>query len=129
MSELPEPPGRFAYDGLERAIHERARLGIMASLVAHPDGLLFADLKELCSLTDGNLNRHLRVLREAGLVEVWKGVKEKRPQTMCRMTTQGRTRFLEYIGTLEKIVADAVSPKADAADGLSSGLLKGMAPA
>ena len=129
MSELPEPPGRFAYDGLERVIHERARLGIMASLVAHPDGLLFADLKELCSLTDGNLNRHLRVLREAGLVEVWKGVREKRPQTMCRMTPHGRTRFLEYIGTLEKIVADAVSPQADVADGLSSGFLKGIATA
>ena len=45
--------GRFAYDGLERAIHEKARLGIMTSLVAHPSGLAFADLKQLCDLTDG----------------------------------------------------------------------------
>ena len=56
--------GRFAYDGLDRAIHEKARLGILTSLVAHPNGLLFSDLKELCSLTDGNLNRHLAVLEE-----------------------------------------------------------------
>ena len=59
---------RFAYDGLDRVIHEKARLGIMTSLVARRDGLSFTDLKELCGLTDGNLNRHLEVLREAGLV-------------------------------------------------------------
>jgi hypothetical protein len=44
--------GRFAYEGLERVIHEKARLGIMTSLVAHADGLLFGDLKQLCALTD-----------------------------------------------------------------------------
>ena len=60
--------GRFAYEGLDRAIHEKARLGILTSLVAHPEGLLFNDLKELCSLTDGNLNRHLAVLEEERLI-------------------------------------------------------------
>ncbi len=121
--------GRFAYEGLERVIHEKARLGIMTSLVAHPDGLLFVDLKELCALTDGNLNRHLQVLREAGLVEVWKGHKRNRSQTMCRITPQGRSRFLEYVGTLEKVVADAAeAAKASAADE-SANLLKGLSPA
>ena len=65
--------GRFAYEGLDRVLHEKARLGIMTSLVTRPEGLLFSDLKRLCALTDGNLSRHLEVLREAGLVEVWKG--------------------------------------------------------
>ena len=121
--------GRFAYEGLERVIHEKARLGIMTSLVAHPDGLLFVDLKELCTLTDGNLNRHLQVLREAGLVEVWKGHKRNRSQTMCRITPRGRGRFLEYVGTLEKVVADAAeAAKASAADE-SANLLKGLSPA
>src|SRR5882762_11835762 len=92
-----EDPGRFAYDGLERVMHEKARLGMLTSLMAHPGGLLFGGLKELCSLTDGNLNRHLKVLQEAGLVEAWKGMKHNRPQTLCRMTTDGRRRFLEYI--------------------------------
>ena len=59
--------GRFAYDGLERVLHEKARLGIMTSLVTRPEGLLFSELKRLCALTDGNLSRHLDVLREAGL--------------------------------------------------------------
>ncbi|MEX0585264.1 MAG: helix-turn-helix domain-containing protein, partial [Pirellulales bacterium] len=65
--------GRFAYLGLERVMHEKARLGILTSLVGHAAGLLFTDLKELCALTDGNLNRHLKVLQDAGLVEVLKG--------------------------------------------------------
>ena len=70
-TERGDRPGRFAYDGLERSLHEKARLGIMTSLVTRPEGILFTELKRLCSLTDGNLSRHLDVLREAGLVEVW----------------------------------------------------------
>src|SRR5258707_2136655 len=105
--EPQENPGRFAYDGLERVMHEKARLGMLTSMMAHPEGLLFGDLKELCSLTDGNLNRHLKVLQEAGLVEGWKRMKRNRPQTLCRITAEGRRRFLEYIETLEKVIAYA----------------------
>jgi DNA-binding MarR family transcriptional regulator len=99
--------GRFAYEGLDRVMHEKARLGIMASLAAHERGLLFNDLKRLCALTDGNLNRHLAVLAEAGLVEIWKGTSGHRPQTLCQLTCEGRQRFAEYICVLEKVVADA----------------------
>jgi DNA-binding MarR family transcriptional regulator len=104
-----ETPGRFAYEGLERAVHEKARLGIMTSLVTHPEGLLFNDLKELCSLTDGNLNRHLKVLHDEGLIEIRKGTGQKRPQTVCRVTVSGRQRFLEYVSELERVVADAAA--------------------
>jgi|TARA_B100001971_G_C18050002_1_gene462302 DNA-binding transcriptional ArsR family regulator len=88
-------------------MHEKARLGILASLAANPGGLLFNDLKQLCSLTDGNLSRHLAVLSEAGLVEIRKDITGPRPQTMCRLTATGRQRFAEYISVLEKVVADA----------------------
>jgi DNA-binding MarR family transcriptional regulator len=104
-----ETPGRFAYEGLERAMHEKARLGIMTSLVTHPEGLPFNDLKELCSLTDGNLNRHLKVLNDEGLIEIRKGTGQKRPQTVCRVTASGRQRFLEYVSELERVVADAAA--------------------
>lgn len=100
--------GRFAYEGLERVFHEKARLGIMTSLVSHPRGLLFSDLKELCSLTDGNLSRHLQVLNDAGLIEVLKGFHRNRPQTVCRITDEGRRRFLDYINVLENVIADAL---------------------
>lgn len=99
--------GRFSYDGLDRVIHEKARLGILASLAANDDGLLFNDLKELCALTDGNLSRHLTVLSDAGLVAVWKGQQGTRQQTMYRLTADGRVRFADYLSVLESVVADA----------------------
>ncbi|MEQ8763045.1 MAG: transcriptional regulator [Planctomycetota bacterium] len=101
--------GRYAYEGLERVIHEKARLGIVTSLAAHPDGLLFSQLKEMCSLTDGNLNRHLQVLTEAEFIEIWKHQGEGRPQTLCRLTTLGRKKLTEYVAELEKVVRDALS--------------------
>lgn len=106
-SATPRMPGRFAYDGLERIFHERARLSILSSLAAHGDGLVFNDLKSLCSLTDGNLSRQLQLLQEAGLVEIWKSQRRRRPQTLCRMTPDGRERFLQYLAELENVLADA----------------------
>ena len=88
-------------------MHEKARLGILASLAANAEGLLFNDLKKMCSLTDGNLSRHLAVLTEAGLVEIGKSTRGSRPQTRYRLTAGGRRRFAEYISVLEKVVADA----------------------
>ncbi len=103
----PTPAGRFAYEGLDRVIHERARLGVLTSLMGHPKGLPFADLKALCRLTDGNLSRHLQVLEEAGIVEMIKGFERKRPLTLCRITDEGRRRYLEYLQVLEQVVRDA----------------------
>ena len=105
----PDHPGRYAYDGLDPIFHEKARLGMITSLVTHPQGLVFTELKDLCSLTDGNLSRHLRALTEAGMVEVWKGSHGKRPQTLCRLTDQGKQRFLDYVAVLESVVTDALA--------------------
>ena len=107
--DLPDPktPGQFAYEGLERIIHEKARLSVLSSLAANPDGLLFTELKTLCSLTDGNLSRQITFLQSAGLVEVWKRFHNNRPQTLCRLSTIGRQRFSDYIAELEKVVATA----------------------
>ena len=99
--------GRFAYEGLDRVIHERARLSVLTSLVTNPKGLAFGDLKQLCALTDGNLNRHLRVLEHAKLVETLKKQEHNRPLTICRITASGRTRYLEYLETLEQVIRDA----------------------
>jgi DNA-binding MarR family transcriptional regulator len=125
--KLFQSPGRFAYDGLDRIIHEKARLGIVTSLATHPLGLVFTDLKDLCALTDGNLSRHLQILQESGLVEVWKGTRNNRPQTLLRLTDKGRRRFLEYISELENVVTDALGGAKPVADDPS--LLEGWSPA
>ncbi len=110
--EETAPPGRYAYEALDRVLHEKARLGILVSLSTHADGLRFGDLKALCALTDGNLNRHLEVLVQAELVEIEKSFAGKRPQTSCRLTPLGRQRLLAYIAELERVVRDAAAAPA-----------------
>jgi DNA-binding HxlR family transcriptional regulator len=114
--ETAPATGRFAYERLDRIMHEKARLGIMTSLMTRPGGLLFGELKQLCSLTDGNLSRHLEVLHEAGLIDVRKGFEKKRPQTVCVLTPLGRRRFLEYLDELERVIQDALPRQAEASD-------------
>lgn len=99
--------GRFAYEGLDRVIHEHARLSVLTSLVTNPKGVAFNDLKQLCSLTDGNLSRHLKVLETEKMVQIVKGHDKNRPLTICKMTASGRKRYLEYLSTLEQVVKDA----------------------
>jgi DNA-binding MarR family transcriptional regulator len=102
-------PPRFAYDGLDRVIHERARLSVLTSLITHSKGLLFGDLKQLCALTDGNLNRHLQVLEEAKLITITKGLQNNRPLTLCRITALGRRRYVDYLTVLEQVLLDAAA--------------------
>jgi DNA-binding MarR family transcriptional regulator len=117
--------GRFAYEGLDRVIHERARLSVLTSLITNPKGVTFGDLKQLCSLTDGNLSRHLRVLERARMVEIVKGHDRNRPQTLCRITASGRKRYLEYLSTLEQVVMDAAKV---AKDDRASSRVRGLMP-
>jgi DNA-binding HxlR family transcriptional regulator len=105
MTDSSKAP--FAFDGLDRVIHEKARLGIMTSLISHRDGLAFGDLKKLCDLTDGNLSRHLSVLQEAGLISVKKGYLDNKPHTTCALTAKGKKQFLKYLEVLERIVENA----------------------
>lgn len=117
--------GRFAYEGLDRVIHERARLSVLTSLMTNPKGVTFGDLKQLCSLTDGNLSRHLGVLEKARMIEIVKGQDRNRPLTVCRMTASGRKRYLEYLSTLEQVVLDAAKLTNDEA---ASGPLRALTP-
>ena len=122
-AKAPSNEGRFAYEGLDRVIHERARLSVLTSLITNPKGLTFGDLKQLCALTDGNLSRHLRVLELDRMVEIVKGHEKNRPLTVCRITPSGRKRYLEYLTTLEQVVRDAArGAKEDATQPLLGGL-------
>lgn len=104
---MPSEHAPYAYAGLDRVMHEKARLGILTSLAGHPDGLSFNDLLRLCGLTQGNMSRHLSVLEEAGLVSIRKGFEARRPRTDIRLTPEGRKRFLDYLSVLEQVIRDA----------------------
>lgn len=121
-SKAPNSEARFAYEGLDRVIHERARLSVLTSLITNPKGLAFGDLKQLCALTDGNLNRHLRVLEEGKMVEILKKQDRNRSLTICRITPSGRVRYMEYLATLEQVVRDAARGTKESASNRTQGL-------
>jgi DNA-binding MarR family transcriptional regulator len=89
---------------LDDTVHQRVRLGILA-ILGETQECSFATLRADLELTDGNLNRHLRVLEEAGLIQVRKGYEGKRPITWLRLTPRGREALRQEIATLERLVA------------------------
>jgi DNA-binding MarR family transcriptional regulator len=98
-----------AYAGLDRVLHEKARLSILTALLARPEGVLFPELRALCDLTDGNLARHLQTLQDAELIELWKNQDGRRPRTLVRLSVAGRSAFLAYLAELERVVREAKS--------------------
>ena len=80
---------------LDRLIHEPARLAILSVLYAVKEADFLFLLRET-GLTKGNLSTHLSKLEGAGYIEIEKGYVGKLPQTLCRMTEQGRQAFDDY---------------------------------
>ncbi len=107
MENYESSAGKYSYDNLTRVIHEKARLGIITSLIANKKGLSFNDLKNLCNLSDGNLSRHMTALEKFQLVEVFKGYEGRKPKTIYKITGHGEREFLKYLKELETIVMDA----------------------
>ena len=116
-------------DELDRVFHEKARLGIMTAMVGSTDGLNFIDLKQLCDLTDGNLNRHLKVLVDTGILSVKKTGQGRNTNSLYKITAKGRRAFEKYLSALETILnaarqsatetAQAKRKKSGGNDGLS----------
>ena len=119
-----------ALEEIDRVFHEKARLGIMTTIVSCPDGMNFNELKELCELTDGNLNRHLKVLVDTRILNVKKTGQGRNTNSLYRLTTKGRREFEKYLEALETILkaaknsADepAAQKEPRAGDGLSPAL-------
>jgi DNA-binding MarR family transcriptional regulator len=88
---------------LDRVIHEKGRLAIMSMLAASPE-LSFTELRDALSMTDGNLNTHIRTLQETGYVSVAKSYQNNRPLTTCSLTPAGRKAFAEYVDLLDRIL-------------------------
>jgi len=88
---------------LNKAIHQKARLGIMSILMASEDAE-FNYLKERLKLTDGNLSTHLSLLEKERYIRIKKKFVKKKPKTLCQMTEKGRQAFKEYLENLEKII-------------------------
>jgi DNA-binding MarR family transcriptional regulator len=90
-------------EGLDEIVHQRARLGIL-SLVHEARRVEFGYLLKTLGLTGGNLSQHLRVLEEASLIKVEKGLQGRRPRTWVSITPAGRRALLQEIRALRAIV-------------------------
>lgn len=90
---------------LDEVIHQRARLGIMAALIAsQQQEAEFTVLKERVGLTDGNLSTHLSVLEQHGYVSIEKQFVARKPKTWARLTEAGKAAFQQYVAALESII-------------------------
>ena len=90
---------------LDEVIHQRARLGIMAALIAsQQQEAEFTVLKERVGLTDGNLSTHLSVLEQRGYISIEKMFVARKPKTWVHLTEAGRVAFQRYVASLEAII-------------------------
>jgi DNA-binding MarR family transcriptional regulator len=89
------PPSPWDIDGIDRLIHEPARLVIVTILnVAAATDFLY--LQRETGLTKGNLSSHLSKLQAGGYITIEKTYKGKIPLTVCHLTDQGREAFRLY---------------------------------
>ena len=89
---------------LDDDVHQRVRLGILASLVALARAD-FAHLKRELAVTDGNLGRHLEVLEGAGLVRLSREPEGQRQRTWVSITPEGRKALKRELAALRQIMA------------------------
>src|SRR5512133_881288 len=101
---LPGGGDLRALAGVDRVIHEPARLVIAAVLYAVESADFLYLLRET-NLTKGNLSAHLARLEEAGYIEIAKTFRGKVPQTICRLTEDGRVALRDYRAWLKRAVA------------------------
>lgn len=92
-----------ALEALDNTIHQKARLGIMSTLLALGEAD-FKLLRETLSLSDGNLSTHLAQLEERGYVEARKEFVRRKPHTTYTPTPAGREAFQRYLLALERII-------------------------
>jgi len=88
---------------LDDVIHQRVRLGIMAVL-AEADEAEFTFLKTQLDLTDGNLNRHLQVLEDAGYIARRRSRLGGRVKTWIRATSAGAAALSKHLSTLQRLI-------------------------
>ena len=99
MPELPE---------LNPIIHGKLRLALLSLLVGVEEAE-FTWLRTKTGSTDGNLGAQLLKLEEAGYVAVEKKFVLRKPQTLYRITENGRQALTEYVQALKQLLGSAIT--------------------
>ena len=98
MPDLPE---------LNPVVHGKLRLALL-SLLSGVEEAEFTWLRSKTGSTDGNLGAQLLKLEEAGYVTVEKKFVQRKPQTLYRMTEDGRAALSEYVQALRQLLGGAI---------------------
>ena len=100
-------------DALDPLIHVPARLRLMVTLAALPDGdtLSFTRLQDMLTLTPGNLITHLRKLEDAGYVQTAKTGSGVNALTTVALTHDGRAALDRYTAVLRQLLDTAEPAK------------------
>ena len=88
---------------LDRVIHDRTRLAILAALAAS-ETLAFNELKDITGTTDGNLSVHARKLEDAGYVHCEKTFAGRTPRTEYRLSSVGRKALEKYLDHMDALI-------------------------
>jgi DNA-binding transcriptional ArsR family regulator len=88
------------YKDLDPILHSQLRLAVISVLISEKEAE-FTNLKEITGATAGNLSIQINKLKEAGYIEVIKKFKGNYPQTTCRITKHGISKFEEYVVALK----------------------------
>jgi DNA-binding PadR family transcriptional regulator len=98
---MPEMPD------LNPVVHGKIRLALL-SLLAGVDEAEFTWLRGKTGSTDGNLGAQLLKLEEAGYISAEKRFVLRKPQTLYRITEQGREALIEYVRALKQLLGSAI---------------------
>jgi DNA-binding HxlR family transcriptional regulator len=90
-------------ENLNKVFDSRIRLGIMSAVLVNAE-VNFNELKELISVTDGNLASHLKTLEENGYIKVQKGFIGRKTNTTYAVTKAGEKAFKLHLEALEKMI-------------------------
>jgi DNA-binding transcriptional ArsR family regulator len=97
MSKSNSRKGRnISVEGIDKVIHEPARMNIMANLFVVKDMDAIFLLRQT-GLTWGNLATHTKKLESAGYIEVEKEFIRRKPHTMFRLTNKGREAYTKHM--------------------------------
>jgi predicted transcriptional regulator len=89
-----------SFKDLDPLLHSQLRLAIM-SLLMNVEEADFSFLKDETDATSGNLSVQINKLKEAEYIKVSKRFHKNYPQTMCKVTPLGRSRFEAYVKALQ----------------------------
>jgi DNA-binding PadR family transcriptional regulator len=93
---------------LNPVIHGKLRLALL-SLLTTVEVADFTWLRTRTGSTDGNLGAQLAKLEDAGYVSVEKKFVQRKPQTLYRMTDEGRKALEEYVQALKQLLGSSLA--------------------